>query len=137
MRIVFLVNRYWPAIGGVERYVGELAAALIGAGHTVSVVAGDHLGSLADREIHENVTVYRFPALRSPLRCCRRLMGLRRVFSEADVVHLCDTQMVEYFWRMIGWRPARALRTWTMTAPWPCAILVSWRTTGSGAACLW
>ena len=103
MRIVFLCNRFWPAVGGVERYVGELARALLAAGHRVVVVAGDHAGGLPAREEHKGVIIHRFPALRSPMRCRVRLLGLRRLFNHADIVHVCDTQMVEYYRRMIGW----------------------------------
>ncbi len=108
MRIVFLVNRYWPSVGGVERYVAALAAALVGRGHEVTVVAGAHAPGLPASELHEGVAIRRFPAMRSPARCWAALLGMRRVFSEADIVHLCDTQMLDYYGRMVGWlMPAR------------------------------
>jgi glycosyltransferase involved in cell wall biosynthesis len=103
VRIVFFCNRFWPAVGGVERYVAELARALLYRGHQVAVVAGDHTGRLPETERHDGIFIHRFPATRSPMRCRLRLIGQRRLFNNADIVHICDTQMVEYYRRMIGW----------------------------------
>ena len=50
MRILFFVHRYWPSVGGVEKYIFELARSLMDGGHAVTVVAGDHIGSLPVRE---------------------------------------------------------------------------------------
>ena len=50
MKIVFLVHRYWPSVGGVEKYVHELGRALVDAGHEVDVVAGAHTVDLPSRE---------------------------------------------------------------------------------------
>ncbi|MCB9849898.1 MAG: glycosyltransferase family 4 protein [Phycisphaerales bacterium] len=104
MRIVFLVKRFWPATGGVEKYVAELAHAVKTRGHRVSVVTGAHDAQLPDQDELNGITIHRFPALRSPLRCCWALSKVVQMFREADIVHVCDTEMLDYYWRMLGWR---------------------------------
>lgn len=102
MKIVFVVHRYWPAVGGVEKYIHELAGALLRMGHTVSIVAGAHTDGLPERDRHDDIPVLRYPACRSALRT--RLWMLRHVslFRSADVVHVSNTHVLELFWRMVG-----------------------------------
>lgn len=102
MRIVFVVHRYWPAVGGVEKYIHELAGALLCMGHEVTVVAGAHADGLPERDRYDDVPVLRYPACRSALRT--RLWMLRHValFRSADVVHVSNTHVLELFWRMVG-----------------------------------
>ena len=102
MKILFFVHRYWPSVGGVEKYIHELGKALIALGHQVEVVAGAHREGLPTVERHEGIPVYRFPAFRSPLRCRGWLWGRRYLFTRADVVNVSNTHMLEYFWRMFG-----------------------------------
>lgn len=104
MKITFFVHRYWPAVGGVENYVRNLAAALIELGHEIDVVAGAHEPALPTAETHEGVRVHRFPALRSPLRMRYSLWRMRHVFQHADVVHVSNTHMLETYRRLIGAR---------------------------------
>lgn len=101
MRITFFVHRYWPSVGGVEKYVHELARALLALGHEVSVVAGATQERLPDHSVFEGVSVHRFPALRSPLRCRLWLWRNYRLFTQADVIHVSNTHMLEYLWRMM------------------------------------
>lgn len=102
MKITFFVHRYWPSVGGVEKYVHELAKVLLALGHEVSVVAGATQERLPDHSVFEGVEVHRFPALRSPLRCRLWLWRNYRLFTQADVVHVSNTHMLEYLWRMMG-----------------------------------
>ncbi len=102
MKIVFLVHRYWPSVGGVEKYVHCLGRALAGMGHELDVVAGATQEGLAGQEMHEGIRIQRFPALRSPLRCRWWFLRKRPLFTRADVIHVSNTHMLEYYWRMIG-----------------------------------
>lgn len=102
MRISLLTHRYWPHVGGVEKYVHELAKALVGMGNVVNVVAGDTTGGLVQREDHDDVAIHRFPATRSKARCHLWFIRNHRLFTKADVVHISNTHMLEYFRRMIG-----------------------------------
>lgn len=102
MKILFFVHRIHPSVGGVEKYVLELARALADGGHAVTVVAGDHIGSLPVRESHQGITIRRFPATRSPQRCRWHLLRMWPLFRRADVVSVSNTHMLEYYWRMFG-----------------------------------
>ncbi len=102
MRILFFVHRYWPSLGGVETYVHELGRALIKLGHEVDVVAGAHVHGLPPAESHEGISIHRFPAQRSPLRCRLWFWRRRGLFARADVINVSNTHMLEYYWRMIG-----------------------------------
>ncbi len=107
MKIVFFIHRYWPVVGGVEKYVQELARALVAMGHRVDVVAGAsgtglRSVDLPDREVHEGVHIYRFPALRSKLRIRWWMWRNIDLFRRADVIHVGNTHMLECFWRFLG-----------------------------------
>ena len=103
MKIVFVTYRYWPAVGGVEKYMHRLSQALIAKGHRVDLVCAAHEDGLPASEVHEGVHVHRFPAHRSPMRCWFDLMMKRRLFCDADVIHISDTLVLEYFYRMLAW----------------------------------
>ncbi|MBI4716278.1 MAG: glycosyltransferase family 4 protein [Planctomycetes bacterium] len=102
MRILFFAHRYHPSIGGVEKYIHELARALLALGHEVSVLAGAHADGLPQHERHEGVVVHRFPAQRSPARCRLWLWRHAHLLRRADVVSVSNTHMLEYLWRMLG-----------------------------------
>lgn len=110
MRILFFVHRYWPAVGGVEKYIHQLSRALLAKGHVVDVIAGateaatvaNREDNLGETEIHEGVVIRRFPALRSPLRARWWLLRHLGLFRRADVIHVSNTHMLEYLARMLG-----------------------------------
>ncbi len=58
MRILMLAQFYPPTIGGEERFVADLSAALVERGHTVSVATTLHKG-FAHFEIHQGVRIHR------------------------------------------------------------------------------
>ena len=62
MRIALVTPRYWPAIGGVETHVEELAAGLVVRGHEVEVLTQAHDSSLPIEEDHAGVPIRRFAA---------------------------------------------------------------------------
>ncbi len=43
MRVLHVVQRYWPCVGGAERYVQEISERLVKQGHSVDVVTTDAL----------------------------------------------------------------------------------------------
>lgn len=112
MRVLFFVHRYWPSVGGVEKYIHGLSKALLSLGHEVHVVAGATAERNGDsgsrgpceveREVHEGVHIHRFPAQRSPLRARCWLLRNVGLFRRADVVHVSNTHMLEYYYRMFG-----------------------------------
>ena len=102
MKLVFFVHRYWPSVGGVEKYIHELCRSLLNMGHEVDVVAGATVPGLRAYDEHEGVRIHRFPATRSPVRCRLWMWRHLALFRAADVVHVSNTHMIEYFWRMMG-----------------------------------
>ena len=107
MRIVFFTRRHGPAVGGVETYIQCLARAVAGLGHHPVVVTGAHRPGLDEHEVVDGIEVYRYPAYRSPLRAWSRLMRMGSLFARADVVHVSDTAVLEYYYRMLAWRFVR------------------------------
>ncbi len=77
MRILHLIQRYWPAVGGAESHLHELSARLVADGHQVTVITTDALdfeifwdpsrrriSQLHDH--HEGVEIRRFPVCHLP-----------------------------------------------------------------------
>ncbi len=102
MKIVLLVHRYWPSVGGVEKYVRHLASALMAGGHEVDIVAGATTEGLPPTATLDGIRIHRYPAVRSPMRM--RLWFLRHaaLLRRADVIHASNTHVLEHFWRMVG-----------------------------------
>lgn len=78
MRILHVIQRYWPATGGAEKYFQEISERLVRDGHEVTVYttdAGDFQCFWDGRkprletreEVHNGVTVHRFPLRHLPL----------------------------------------------------------------------
>lgn len=109
LTITWLVKRFWPEVGGVEKYVLELGRELAEMGHSVRVVAGDPSGSHARHERHAGLSIHRYPSRRSPWRAAWGLRALAPLFRQADVVHISDVEMFERYEvvlsRGVGARP--------------------------------
>lgn len=103
MKILFFVYRFWPEVGGVEKYIQQLARALDGMGHAVRILTPAHRPGLPSHEAIEGLDIYRFPGHRSPMRAWLHLMRLHRLFRWADVIHVSNTHVLEYFYRMVAW----------------------------------
>lgn len=97
VRILHLIQRYWPARGGAEIHFGEISAFLAAQGHQVTVVTTDALDfelfwdprcRRVDRleDTHQGVRILRFPVRPLPGRALtysalRRLLWLLSFFS--------------------------------------------------------
>ena len=77
MRILHIIQRYYPYVGGSEQYLQELSEQFAAEGHTVTVLTTDawdldHFWAAGRRrvesagEIHNGVTIRRFPVVRAP-----------------------------------------------------------------------
>jgi glycosyltransferase involved in cell wall biosynthesis len=99
LRVLLVSANYKPSVGGIERYVENLAHGLAERGHSVTVVACRTDGG-AKRELDGKVTIVRIPAtdvlderlnvpypLPNPLAAWRML---RRASEDADIVHAHD-----------------------------------------------
>lgn len=102
MKVVFFAYYYWPSVGGVEKYVHELAKTLLAMGHEVDVVAGATAEGMSESDVHEGVRIHRFPALRSRLRARWWFWRHVNLFRQADVIHVSSTYPLEYMWRNVG-----------------------------------
>jgi glycosyltransferase involved in cell wall biosynthesis len=99
LRVLLVSANYKPSVGGIERYVENLAHGLAARGHSITVAACRTDGG-PKLEQDGRVTIIRMPAtdildkrlnvpypLPSPLPAWRTL---RRLISEVDVVHAHD-----------------------------------------------
>ena len=102
LRILHVSKRYWPFVGGVERYVRDLAVAQRRAGHDVRVLTIDHdvLGVVTERlprrEAHEGIDVWRVHAVggqRKQVLAEWPSEVLRQV-RRADVIHHHDPRFL-------------------------------------------
>jgi glycogen(starch) synthase len=78
VRILHIIQRYWPAEGGAERHLGELSQRLVADGHDVTVLTTDALdielfwnGNRrrveVHHEVHEGVEIIRLPVHHLPM----------------------------------------------------------------------
>lgn len=104
LRVAFFVKRFWPDVGGVEKYVFELAQALLELGHCVHVIAGDPEGTRPATESHEGIEILRYPSRRSTLRAAWALRRATPVLHRADVIHVSDVEMLERYERFLARR---------------------------------
>jgi glycosyltransferase involved in cell wall biosynthesis len=77
MRILHIIQRYWPAQGGAESHLGEISIRLVNEGYSVTIATTDagefdyfwnrHKKALPRGEIwHRNVRILRFPVRHLP-----------------------------------------------------------------------
>ena len=104
MKIVHVVRQFYPAIGGLENGVRELASAQVAAGHRVRVITVDRVfGAAVDhalptRDIVDGVDVVRVPFVGSqrypiaPATIC--------FVRDADVVHV---HAIDFFFDYLAW----------------------------------
>lgn len=103
MRVLFFTYRYWPEVGGVEKYIHRLCKALQELGQEVRLLTVAHTDGLPAREVHDGVEVHRIPGHRSPIRAWMHMMGKRHLFRWADAIHVSDTHVLEFFHQMTAW----------------------------------
>ncbi|MCK1404949.1 WecB/TagA/CpsF family glycosyltransferase [Bradyrhizobium sp. 76] len=112
MHIVHVVRQFYPAVGGFESVVYELAKSQVDAGHTVRVVTLDRLfrdkglGTLAARETVERIQIVRVPffgSTRYPLA-----VSVLKHLGGADIVHV---HAIDFFFDFLAWtRPLHRKR---------------------------
>lgn len=104
MRILLTAHRFWPAVGGTEEVVAQLAAAYARRGHDVTVFTSDEPGSPSE-EKRDGYLVRRFAlARRGKFRFPPREYR-DAVLSDAwDVVHLHGQRVwsTDYLYRHLG-----------------------------------
>jgi alpha-1,3-mannosyltransferase len=104
MRIVHVVRQFFPAIGGFESVVYELAARQVAAGHAVRVVTLDRLfkadgtGRLPARDGVAGIEIVRIP-FRGSSRYPIAPSVLRHV-RDADIIHV---HAIDFFFDFLAW----------------------------------
>ncbi len=106
MRIVHVVRQFYPAIGGFESVVWELATRQVGEGHTVRVVTLDRLfktdgtakAKLAARETIAGIEIVRIPFIGSS-RYPIAPSAINHI-GDADIVHV---HAIDFFFDFLAW----------------------------------
>jgi glycosyltransferase involved in cell wall biosynthesis len=115
MRILHIIQRYYPYLGGSELYFQELSERLARAGHQVEVWTTDawdldyfwskRARRIArEREVHNGVTIRRFPVRHLPLPPVY-YRGLRRVMAELSDLPADLTSLLYKMSRLTPWIP--------------------------------
>ncbi|WJR78795.1 WecB/TagA/CpsF family glycosyltransferase [Bradyrhizobium sp. NP1] len=112
MRIVHVVRQFYPAVGGFESFVYELATRQVSDGHLVRVVTldrlfkGVHPGTLPARERVAGVEIVRIPffgSSRYPIA-----PSVLKHLGDADIVHV---HAIDFFFDFLAWtRPLHRKR---------------------------
>jgi alpha-1,3-mannosyltransferase len=104
MRIVHVVRQFYPAVGGFESVVLELATRQVADGHVVRVVTldrlfkSDHPTRLADREWVAGIEIVRIPffgSSRYPIA-----PSVLKHIGDADIVHV---HAIDFFFDFLAW----------------------------------
>lgn len=96
MKIVFLVRRFYPAIGGVEKHTLAVGEELIKLNHQVTVVTLKHKPNLENEKIYRGIKIVRLPDQQNKFFLWKNLWQQRRIIKTADIVHCHDV----FWWYM-------------------------------------
>lgn len=93
MKILHVCRQYYPSVGGVERFVADLALRLAARGHTVEIGTLNRLwherGNLAAHEVVNGIPVHRFQFVGGALFFAAP--GVLQLASQFDVLHVHNT----------------------------------------------
>lgn len=121
MRILHVIQRYWPAVGGAERYLHEINRRLIADGHAVTVYTTDaddfqlfwepsKTRLSTTRDSHDGVVIRRFPVRHLP-GAPLSFQIARRLMAELSRLPVDTTNALTRLGQFAPWTPdlARAL----------------------------
>ncbi len=89
MKVLFVLEYFWPQVGGVETLFDTLACALAAGGHSVDVVTTSLKGSPA-REVRSGVRIHRVGARSGSSRVAFTVQAVplaARLARQADLIH--------------------------------------------------
>lgn len=86
LKILFVLEYFWPQVGGVEQLFFDLANGLAGRGHQVSIVTSQLPGT-ARRQRHGEIEIWRVPAANRLQFVINAVPLALRLARNADVVH--------------------------------------------------
>jgi D-inositol-3-phosphate glycosyltransferase len=90
MRILFVLDYYYPHIGGGEVVFQHLAEGLVNRGHIVKVITSNSINGLPKKEFNNGVEIERINTPKSGDRYLFSILSARSVFRAArqtDVIH--------------------------------------------------
>ncbi|MGY5862669.1 MAG: glycosyltransferase family 4 protein [Candidatus Thorarchaeota archaeon] len=92
-RVLFVSNRYKPALGGVEKHVGRVVKELSRFGVEITILTSSHKPGISRQEQERNVRIFRLPYGwdRNPPLVYLWMIANRRRFRGFHVVHIHDT----------------------------------------------
>jgi glycosyltransferase involved in cell wall biosynthesis len=123
MRVLHIIQRYWPAVGGAESHLREISTRLVADGHQVTVATTDALEyeyfwDLRRRHIaetvseHEGVRILRFPVHHLPASSLA-YAGVRRLLWLLSVARPIPPAVLACVARLTPWVPG--LWNWLQT----------------------
>src|SRR5512136_133268 len=115
MRILHVIQRYWPARGGAEIHLGEISARLASEGHQVTVVTSDALDFellweprrrrvYECEETHAGVRILRFPR-RQVLNSSLAYPALRRLLWILSALRSVPVSLMSRLSHLTPWMP--------------------------------
>lgn len=94
MKVVFLVRRFWPDEGGVEKHVHRLSKKLIENGHKITIVTQ----SQGDVDEIDGIKIIRLPLFKNSrsdkFKIWKWMLQNYTIFKDNKIVHAHDV----YFW---------------------------------------
>ena len=96
MKILFLLNSFYPSIGGVEKTIEDYCKELINLGNSISIltlkrgqISKINLSEISDFEVYDGITIYRTKAGFLGFKLLYKLFTLC-LNQKFDVVHTTD-----------------------------------------------
>lgn len=91
-KVLFLTRLFTPHIGGVETHVLRVAQILQKNGFQMTIITEQYDESLNEYEMMNGIEIYRIPfvSIQSKAKLWSWLWSHRKLFKEADVVHVHD-----------------------------------------------
>ena len=91
-RILMIVPRYKPAIGGLEKHVEKVCKGLHTKGYRLTILTSSHSQSLLAEEYIDGISVSRIPygIDRNPILTYLWILSKRRKFKDFDIIHIHD-----------------------------------------------
>lgn len=87
MNILFVVEHYFPYIGGAEKLFQELAESLVKHGHVVQIVTTQFDSKLPTQEVHRGVNIHRVKCYNRFLFTFFSLPVIKKYAKSANIIH--------------------------------------------------
>lgn len=93
LKILHLCRQYWPSVGGVERFISDLATRTTARGHQVEIATLNRVWNdprrLPEHEVVNGIPVHRLPFVGGPLFFFAPVVY--SLFAQFDLLHVHNT----------------------------------------------